>query len=264
MDKMREEGKDTTLQEAQIKILSKLTSSQADASKIAGEEVKKTKQELEQNKKGLRKSTDIVNKLKILDNEAAKMANLMALSMKGDEKASGNLYNAIMEEYRAAGKKEVPIEEISRKYGKDIAEVFKSQAKKRGTDVTKRAELTSPMTPEYSDVETKEYISTSYQGLKEPKMVTGAGPVLLHPKEVILPAGGIGGAEAKSIPFFDMKGMTPPPAPVMEPAVATATAGAGTRGDININVTATEKDLAQRIANEVRGVLYKNNINNMG
>jgi hypothetical protein len=75
-------------------------------------------------------------------------------------------------------------------------------------------------------------------GLTTPEMVTNAGLVHLDPGETIHPA-----------QFKEAPG-------------AMGGGGAGGGKNITININATEKDLAQRIAMAVRGVLYEENIAN--
>lgn len=88
-----------------------------------------------------------------------------------------------------------------------------------------------------------------HQGLQRPLTVTSPGSVILHPKETILPASY---GDFRSTPLMkEMPGLS-------------AAVGGGGRGDISITVNATEKDLAQKIANEVRAVLYKQQVTGMG
>jgi hypothetical protein len=94
------------------------------------------------------------------------------------------------------------------------------------------------------------------QGLRNPMQVTKPKmATLLHRGEWILP---------KNITPPDMAYTTPKrikevPA---NPTLAAAPGGAAQKS-ITINVNATEKDLAQRIANEIRGVLYKEQLTGM-
>jgi hypothetical protein len=86
----------------------------------------------------------------------------------------------------------------------------------------------------------------SKQGLTKPEQVTQAGAVVLHPGEAILPKSNTGIRTS----------------PIMEPEK-----GAGAtpvEKNITINVNATERDLAQKIANEIRGFFYKEHVNNQG
>jgi hypothetical protein len=76
-------------------------------------------------------------------------------------------------------------------------------------------------------------------------MVTAPGSVILHTGEMILPKG------------YENIGTLP----VQQTAGAGGTAGASQK-TININVTATERDLAQKIANEIRSVMYNDHIPN--
>ena len=85
------------------------------------------------------------------------------------------------------------------------------------------------------------------QFMNTPEIVTGTGLFKLHAGETMLP---------KDYPLLSSKDTTPLMPPAATPAPAAA-GGAGGGNNIQISVTATERDLAQRIANEVRGVLYQ-------
>jgi hypothetical protein len=93
--------------------------------------------------------------------------------------------------------------------------------------------------PGYEDLS---YLLPSRDGLIDPTKVTHAGPVILHPDEMILPAG-------MSDSFNDM-----PLLPDLGPGPG---GGTGVTNTIEINVTATESDLAQKVANQIQSVLYK-------
>lgn len=88
---------------------------------------------------------------------------------------------------------------------------------------------------------------TKKQSLKMPEIVTSPGAVVLHPREMILPKSY---SEFKTIPAM--------PGPAGTPAMT------GGKKEININVTATEKDLGQKIANEIRKVMYNEQLTGMG
>jgi len=79
--------------------------------------------------------------------------------------------------------------------------------------------------------------------LRSPETVRTAGLVGLDPGETIMPS--------KSAKLFREN-------------TSTNTSKPAPSQNITISVNATEKDLAQRIANEVRGVLYQNSINGKG
>jgi hypothetical protein len=84
----------------------------------------------------------------------------------------------------------------------------------------------------------------SKQGLANPEQVTKAGAVLLHPGESILPKSDF---KTSKIMEPEKGGKAPP-----------------VEKSITINVNATEKDLAQKIANEIRGFFYREHVNNLG
>ena len=88
---------------------------------------------------------------------------------------------------------------------------------------------------------------TGQQGMTIPKTVTVPGPVVLHPGETILPKG------YQSIGLRDNKYLMPANAP-------TPGGGGAAGGSKTFNISASnvsEKALAALIANEVRGILYK-------
>lgn len=89
--------------------------------------------------------------------------------------------------------------------------------------------------------------SERHQGLQSPLTVTSPGSVILHPKETILPAS-----------YGDFRST-----PLMKEMPGLSSAAGGKGGDISITVNATERDLAQKIANEVRAVLYKQQVTGM-
>jgi hypothetical protein len=84
-----------------------------------------------------------------------------------------------------------------------------------------------------------------------PERVTSPGIVQLHSGESIFPSAG--NSRMRTTPLLN--------GGAMNSALGGAVGGGGKT--ININVSATEKDLAQRIANEVRGVLYKEQLTGM-
>ena len=77
---------------------------------------------------------------------------------------------------------------------------------------------------------------------------------LLHRGEWILP---------KNITPPDMAYTTPKRIGDVPANPTLAAPGGAAQKSITINVNATEKDLAQRIANEIRGVLYKEQLTGM-
>lgn len=82
--------------------------------------------------------------------------------------------------------------------------------------------------------------------LAEPIKVSSPGAVVLHPGEMILP---------KNYSGFNT-------IPAMSGPAGAKTDGGGKK-EVTINVSAVEKDLAQRIANEVRKVMYDNQLTGM-
>jgi hypothetical protein len=183
---------------------------------------------------------------------------LQAQDLASDPKKQEELFNALKKEYAIKGAKEVNVDELLSEMPKKQAEVMKKYIesgaggpvkktkKMRGTGEFRSYEeqLSVPTTP--TTVPTT--VATK-QGLQKPEMVTHKGPVVLHPKETILPAS-LGGFQTKPM----IMGENPP-------ALGGGNAGAKA---ITINVNATERDLAQKIANEVRGVLYREQVNNQG
>jgi hypothetical protein len=84
------------------------------------------------------------------------------------------------------------------------------------------------------------YIPPQRQGLRTPEMVTHPGAVVLHPRETILPSSYMG---------FKAK-------PLGGQAKSGGVASSPSK-NFNINVYATEANMGQKIANEIRAVMYK-------
>jgi len=91
-----------------------------------------------------------------------------------------------------------------------------------------------------NEAKSKDLIVAAGQGLQKPIQVTSPGSMILHPGESILPRTF---SEFKTVPTTN------------EPKRVGPGGGGGTSKSIQINVSATEKDLATRIANEVRAVI---------
>ena len=83
------------------------------------------------------------------------------------------------------------------------------------------------------------------QGLRTPEKAITPGSVVVHPPEVIMPA-----KFADFMPKTMMMGGVPG-------AAAGGVAGGKT---ITITINATERDMAQRIGNEVRGIMHKESL----
>jgi hypothetical protein len=118
-------------------------------------------------------------------------------------------------------------------------------------EATKIADITDPSTQKIAIqaglVDKDGNLIPQKSGMKTPEMVTQPGPVTLHPGEIMLP---------KSMNTFKSS-------PIMDSNTSTTNGKTG-NGNITITVNANTKDLASVIANEVRGVLYHNSVNNKG
>lgn len=145
------------------------------------------------------------------------------------------------------------LDDIVAKTGQQPVEIAKALQKTgkwdtMNKDVTRGGVMISLQ----SDPTTAKYLENlpKKATMQTPEMVTAPGPVTLHPGEMILP---------KEATEFKTK----PLMPAGEAPAGGAGGGAPSK-QITIQVNATEKDLAQRIANEVRGVMYREQLNGQG
>jgi len=136
------------------------------------------------------------------------------------------------------------IEDVARSMGLSLGELKESyESQKFGTKDIEEAIIARK---ERKAGKVKKH-GTKFQGLQEPVIVSSPGAAVLHPGEQILPSS-----------YSDFKTI---------PAMPGPAGGGPTDGgskEININVTATEKDLGQKIANKVREVMYTNQLTGMG
>jgi hypothetical protein len=197
--------------------------------------------------KQLKDSSEMITKLEAVDVSTVQMTTLMEADIKSDPAKRAALYDIAKSKLAGMGKSTAAIGDFAKVVGKDLVSVMREEARSRPGETTQR---TVPLHRDETGKAsyTEEFVQLK-QGLQNPETVTHAGAVVLHPKETILPA---------SYNGFQTKPM------MMGGTASTTPSGAGAGKTIQINVTATEKDLAQRIANEVRSVLYKEQVNNLG
>lgn len=213
--------------------------------------------QMESATKDYKNADDMITKLESVDTSSQQTSILMAASVAGNKDAKQALFKIAKEKYLKELKGgQIPMSAIKKDFGGPMADIIKEQAASYDAliknPILRRTEVDFSKVnfPESTPVSTESAgPGKKKQGLQNPETVTHAGAVVLHPKETILPA---------SYSGFQTKPM------MMGGESSTTPAGAGVGKTIQINVTATEKDLAQRIANEVRSVLYKEQVNNLG
>lgn len=191
--------------------------------------------------------------LETMDKNNAIVARLASLSLKSSPK----YLESIAEEVKASGIKssnemlkfskkfDVPLERIAEAIPKEtellrlVASAKILEAKEKREAAVKEEFTGAELTPGKKKIK---------QGLLGPEKVISPGNVILHTGETIFPAS----SEFKTIPV-----------PTIRPTITGGAGGPGGPGvtgggkELTINVTATEKDLAQKIANEVRAVIYR-------
>jgi hypothetical protein len=208
-------------------------------SKNSGDQIAALKQQISLDQQSIRKYDEQISALNTLDESASEQADLLSASVMGNKASREAFY------------------QMAKEKAKDGV-LSLNDLKGASREIVKRVAM-SPEHNTYVPEETGEGVFShgeqvnfsleKKQGLQSPEMVTSAGPVVLHPRETILPA---------NMGDFKTK-------PVIMGANPVTAHSIGTGGkSININVSATEKDLAQKIANEIRSVLYKEQINNQG
>jgi len=214
------------------------------------EQILKYEEQLKTSKTALEKYDVQINSLKAIDASAEEQAELLGVGLMTDPKAAEAFYQLAKGKYGQGGKLDLEkMRGVSKAIVKQQAILHKSYVPAGGGVQLGGG---SYRTPEQVDISKEKPIETKpapnpppLQGLKTPEMVTKAGPVVLHPKEIILPAG-LGDFHTK---------------PMMMGASAAAPAGGVAGGKtITITINATERDMAQRIGNEVRGIMHKESL----
>lgn len=188
------------------------------------------------------KLEDIKTNLVTMNKTNQTIADFTEAQVLSDPKAMAVIADQISAEFGQGGTSYRGVaEKVTGKYGANVA---------RGLATTQREDSAGVKTDIFTPSQ-KVWLESaaiaaeeSKQGLKIPEMVTAPGSVILHPGETILPKG------------YENIGTLP----VQQTAEAKGTAGG--QKTININVTATERDLAQKIANEIRSVMYNDHIPN--
>lgn len=130
---------------------------------------------------------------------------------------------------------------------RDFADMINSEedAKKVMEEYGLKPEELSGMLKDVGEKNKIKYVKVM-QGLKTPYEITEPSEMILaHKGETVLPVSGSG-----TVPTI--------------PAIAAGGAGATSSSKtININVNATEKDLAQKIANQIRATMYQEQLTGM-
>jgi len=184
----------------------------------------------------IQKAIDNIDQLKLISGSSIEMAKLQAADVMGDPTKLAALAEGLIKgtEKEAKGKPisfetltvglPEPVKNALEKYY-DAANMFMKGETPTGGRFLK-------------PIETK-------QGLRTPEKAITPGSVVVHPPEVIMPA-----KFADFMPKTMMMGGVPG-------AAAGGVAGGKT---ITITINATERDMAQRIGNEVRGIMHKESL----
>lgn len=192
---------------------------------------------------------EIKTKLTILNAVNEKMFSIQKLKLMGDKESLGMIADQI---HSTAGDDVKKIEKMAESLGltlKDVEEAYKVRdlptkkitERRIRKDRYERLEKFDKGSGEAGETAgTMGDFFQNFQGLQRPVQVTSPGSVILHPGEVVLPKAF---SEFKTVPT------------VNEPRMIGPGGGGTTSKTVNINVSATEKDLANKIANEVRAVI---------
>ena len=183
----------------------------------------------------------MLTNLKTIDKTNNTIAELARLQFKASPKYSKTLVDEII---KSGAKTSEDFHKLSKKLRispQEMVEAFKTEEKA----VPEKLEIIA--TDEEYDFSTAAGSVDQGATLAEPVKVSSPGAMVLHPGEMILPKSY---SEFKTIPAM--------PGPAGTPAMT------GGKKEININVTATEKDLGQKIANEIRKVMYNEQLTGMG
>jgi len=242
------------LKERGIKIGGIFGKSPKEEAKILGTELGKLKKERGEIEKAggdtekideqIKQNMDTKNLLEQIDNTVSKVAGLYSKSPK-----------EIGEQLTKSIKEGIPLEKLKSTFGDDIVNSINAEGAKllinkfdRGGDIQLstyeqttllgaeagfgQANTTPPASPIKKEA-----------NLRTPEIVTSPGMVKLDPGEMIFPKG----MDIKTLPT---PGFTGPSKDI-------------NGKNISITVNANEKDLASRIANEIRSVLYKEQLTGM-
>jgi len=163
---------------------------------------------------------------------------IQKLKLMGDDKSLKGIAEEI---HKTAGDDKRKIQEMTDRLGLDLTDVKKAyEAKGISTDVIDKMIKGKEVLKSVMSAATTPVSHKAFQGLQKPMQVTSPGSVTLHTGETVLPKTF---SELKTSPTFN------------EPVGGRMGGAAGGSKQININVTATEKDLANKIANSVRAVM---------
>jgi len=209
-------------------------SKDGDALEEAKDRKKALLKQKEQTEAELKKTAEIVENTKALIEKDEKIAKSLMWMIKGDQRSTNAIVSEIAEslpEVTTLAK----IESKMKSEGLDPSSVTGKRAiqnlwQQDGSEFKRRSQ---------KDAETR-MANISKQGLATPELVTRPGAVVLHNEEMILPSD-----------YSNFKAR-----PIREPEGAVG-APANVSKNINITVNATETNLANRIANEIRSHLYR-------
>jgi hypothetical protein len=199
-------------------------------SRATDEAKKGTKDQISETEEQIATADKQLKNLATIDESSQTIADLTAIAITGNEEGKINLAKNIMEKFKG---QRVNISEI------------KKYATESGYAAVK--DLLPNLSGDYADFRTKKKAGDVKEVFTGGMVNVSRGDVVVDKESL---ANALAGSRGSAIPM------------IAESPAATPAGGAG-GGNISIQVTATEKDLAQRIANEVRAVLYKQQVTGM-
>lgn len=234
-----------------LKDIQDLSGMSEDERKEKTAEIQKKIQKLEEEKLGsLAKSND---KIKEEAEEQKTIQDGMQKNLKSMDKTNNIIANLSKLQFKASPEYSKTLVDEIEKSGAKTAMDYKNLATMLNIspeEMKKAFKTEKKKVPEKLEViQEGEWDSATLVAgatLAEPIKVSSPGAMVLHPGEMILP---------KS--YSEFKAIPAAPGPV------GATVGTGGKKEVNINVVATEKDLGQKIANEIRKVMYNEQLTGM-
>ena len=187
--------------------------------------------------KKLADADDSLKKLNAIDASSETMATIMASEMTDDQTAK--LYDMLKDQALKEGKKSLSWQDVQKKVGVgELTHKMFDIAQKRGEKGALSGAINTSPTATTTPTDTKsDVLSVMRGGMVNVKN----GDVVVDKNSL---AQVLGGGPGAAIPFLKSGA-----------AMGGTTPGGG--GDITITVNANEKDLGDRIANEIKGALYQ-------
>lgn len=218
----------------------------------------KAKNDLSNSEKQLIKLKDTVTELQSLNSTNTKIAQMQEIMLKSNPEAMAEIADQIQEQVAGGS----TLKEALQTVGVDAAMGIKAMEAKKGLTGLDPA-FSSTYEKLKKQIKTEGSVSKGMGSMIPSVMVPGINrDVRAVLKEGFVPLSrgdlvvdqnelgkAIGGSKGSAIPLL------------AEAASKAAPAGTGGSKNIYINVTATEKDLAQKITNEIRAELYKQQLN---